>query len=295
MPTVSPVNAALALLILIGVPAPCRAVPLSQSADSLVQKAYREELAGRYGKAMDLLESQLTALNQQPAGAGRAARLLGALGLIQSQAVAYDGFSPDSAIATLHRARRLADSTGEARGLTDALTGTGWVHFWRAFQDTTVSWDVPLRYFHSADSIHRLLGDSVGIAQGHFRLGLIHERKGETDSMLVRYRTGEALARRRRYDLELSYLMRHLGGYFEEVTKQYDSALVYQRQSLALREKAGFRVGEVFALIAIGDVQRVAGRTQDARASYQEALRRAEKIGARRPLEAAREAVGRLQ
>ncbi len=263
--------------------------------DSLVQIAYREELAGRYGKAMDLLGDELTALKRQPGGARRAARLLGALGLIQSQAAAYDGFSRDSALTTLDRARHLADSTGEPRGLADALTGTGWVHYWRAFEDTTVSWDLPRRYFQSADSIHRVLGDSVGIAQGHFRLGLILERKGQTDSMLARYRTGEALARRRGYALELSYLVRHLGGYFEEVTKQYDSALVYQRQSLALREKAGFRPGEVFALIAIGDVQRVAGRTEDARASYREALRRAEKIGVRRPLEVAREAVGGLQ
>jgi hypothetical protein len=46
----------------------------------------------------------------------------------------------------------------------------------------------------------------------------------------------------------------------------------------------------VFALIAIGDVQRAAGRSHEARVSYREALRRAEQIGVRRPLVAAREA-----
>jgi Tetratricopeptide repeat len=262
----------------------------SPPTDSLLDRAYREELAGRYGKAVDLLKSGVTALEGRPGGAGLAARLLGALGLTLSQAVAYDGFPRDGAIAMLERARRLADSTGEVSGLAAALTGIGWVHYWTAFDDTTGSWDLPRRYFEAADSIYRLLGDSVGITQGYFRLGLIHERKGRTDSMMAFYRTGEALARRRGYDLELSYLVRHLGGYFEEVTKQYDSALVYQRESLALRERTNFRPGQVFALIAIGDLQRAAGRNQEARASYGEALHRAEQIGVRRPLAAAREA-----
>jgi hypothetical protein len=166
----------------------------SAAVDSLLERAYREELAGRYGKAVDLLELGVTALQGQSGDPRLSARLLGAMGLTQSQAVAYDSFPRDSALATLERARRLADSTGEARGLAAALTGIGWVHYWTGLEDTTVSWDLPRRYFKAADSIHRLQGDSVGIAQGYFRLGLIHERKGQTDSMMALYRAGEALA-----------------------------------------------------------------------------------------------------
>lgn len=259
--------------------------------NAVIASARRAELAGQYAAAMELLRATLGTVQGERGNAPRTARLLAALGLIQSEAAAYDGFSRDSAQATLERAHRSAVAAREPWALADALAGIGRLHYWAAFDDSTATWEVPRRYFQSSDSLYRILGDSAAMAQSRFRLALIYERKEQRDSALTLFREAEALAARLGYHLEHSYASRHIGYYLEEVTKQIDSALVYQRRSLELRERAGFRPGEVFALLAIGDVLRGAGRLEEARATYREALRRGEQVGVTRPLTMAREAM----
>lgn len=260
-------------------------------ANAVIASARRAELAGQYAAGMELLRATLATVQGDRANAARSARLLAALGLIQSEAAAYDGFSRDSAQSTLERAHRSAVAAQEPRALADALAGIGRLHYWAAFDDSTATWELPRRYFQSSDSLYRTLGDSAAMAQSKFRLALIYERKEQRDSALTLFREVEAVAARHSYHLEHSYASRHIGYYMEEVAKQVDSALVYHRRSLELRERAGFRPGEVFALLAIGDVLRGAGRMEEARATYREALRRGEQVGAKRPLTMAREAM----
>jgi tetratricopeptide (TPR) repeat protein len=183
----------------------------------------------------------------------------------------------DSAAA---QALRLADRSGEPRLIADAADVAGRVLYSRRINLAEGDYDRPLGHFKRALALRRTAGDTGGIVESMFRVGLIHERRDESAQAVAIYEEAMRLAGTG-YPLERSNLARHLA-YQYQGRGDLDRALELFTQSLELRERAGFALTRPSALTSIGDLHRHKGDYAMALEYGQRALAEAERLKAGR-------------
>jgi tetratricopeptide (TPR) repeat protein len=134
--------------------------------------------------------------------------------------------------------------------------------------------DLPLAYFNRALELRKAAGDTAGVVESMFRVGLIHERKDESEHAVAIYEAAMRLAGDA-YPLQRSNLARHLA-YQRQAEGDLDLALKWFLESLELRDRAGFMLTRPSALTSIADVYRHKGDYDRAL----EQLRRADSLAA---------------
>jgi tetratricopeptide (TPR) repeat protein len=260
--------------------------------DTLLTVAERQHYAGRLDSARGTLAEAEAAAGSGTASAGRLARVWVSRGLVwlSQTTVSNRGYAEaDSAAA---RALELAEKSGDSLLIADAAELTGRVLYSRRINLDQGDYDAPLRHFERALRLRRAGADTGGTVDALFRVGLIHERRGEGATAVELYEKGMRLAGSG-YPLERSNLARHLG-YQHLRAENLDRALSYLEESFDLRERAGAVLLRSPALASIGEVYRRKGDYSRARDYVSRALAEAERMGASRFVAQALLALGRI-
>lgn len=190
-------------------------------------------------------------------------------------------------------ALRFAERSRDPRLMADAADAAGRVLYSRRINLAQGDYELPLAHFRRALELRQAAGDTRGVVESMFRVGLIHERKDEPDQAIALYEEAMRLAGDR-YPLERSNLARHLA-YQHQGRGELDRALELFTRSLELREQAGFVLTRPSALTSIGDLHRRKGEYDRALDYGRRALAEAERLGASRFVVGALISLGQTQ
>ena len=158
----------------------------------------------------------------------------------------------------------------------------------------TKDWKKPRAAFESVLAVREKLGDSRGISETLFYLGLTYEQDGQPDPAFERYTKSLAIAEKEKNIILESYVRRHMAGIQEE-RGELDAARKNIDLEVELRRKGGFLVGVPFALRHKADFVAAHGPGKaEAVKILEEAASLAEKCGSTRGLYLVRTDLSRL-
>lgn len=204
--------------------------------------------AGRLDDALALLADAHPA---QPTSASLSLLLL--RGRILADQVFHAGRGYGEAVASLSEAHALAEQLGDERAAIDARELLALAEYYSAQQGGAENYAQLLTRFEETLARHEALGDSRGMAESLFHVGLMHERLHENDQARLAYERSYVLAKEHGHPRERSYAARHLG-YASFAAGDLSAAQQYLEESLALRQELGCALILPLAHIAVGDV-----------------------------------------
>jgi tetratricopeptide (TPR) repeat protein len=243
----------------------------SATISDLCSRADALHRAGRLDDALALLGSVgRPVLVASGALAGESVRSALLRARILTDRIFHANRGYDEAVATLEATVALADQLGEGRSAATALDLLGMADYYRVLQAGSTDYGASLGRFRAAMARREALGDTRGVAESLFHVGLVHERLAQYDQALDNYRRAYALAKEHDYRLELSYAARHLAGGALE-TGDLDAALALFAESLALRQELGYTLLLPLAHIALGEVMLARNDADSAAQEYERA------------------------
>ncbi len=255
------------------------AAPAADPLDTLLATAEHHHRAGRLQEANRALAAAENAARRAGSAAAqaRAWTLSGTVRLTETTAMNTGYAEADTAAA---RALRFAEQAKDPRLLADAHELTGRVLYSRRINLAQGDYAEPSDHFRRSLELRQQVGDTRGVIESLFRVGLIHERKGEDAEAFDTYQRAWRMAGDR-YPLERSNLARHLA-YQHQRRGDLDEALELFQESLRLREEAGFELTRAPALTSIGDLYREKKDHERALDYGRRALTEAQRVGAKR-------------
>lgn len=209
-----------------------------------------------------------------------------------SQTTAQNSGYPE-AEAAAKRAIEFAEKSNGAWVIADAYELAGRIAYSRRINLGEGDYEAPLDYWQKSLTLRRKVNDTRGVIESLFRVGLIHERKDQSEKAIALYQEALRTAGEK-FPLERSNAYRHLA-YQRQGQGDFDTALRYFEQSLALREEAGFVLTRSPALNSIGDLYRRMKNYERALEYNQRAFDEAEKLGAPRFMVMALISIGETQ
>jgi tetratricopeptide (TPR) repeat protein len=226
---------------------PLTATEIDRRADTLTVR-------GRWDEARGLVDRGLSDARARGDRAGEA-RLLLRRGRTLTDQTRHRGGDRAPALTDLTAARQVAESAEDPELIADSVDGLGMHRFvqWFSSQDAADLTGAD-ELFRQALAIREPRGDSGGLAESHFHVGLVHQMRGEHDAAQKQFEIALAVAERIRDELRMSYALRHLG-YMAEVRRDWATAEDCYRRSLELREKVGFGAGVAAALVTLAEIR----------------------------------------
>jgi tetratricopeptide (TPR) repeat protein len=289
MRVIRPAPVILAILLCVFGAAESRA---ASRVDRLLDQSESLRRAGRPADALHILKeaNSLIFAEASPVERGR-------LHLQLARCAYYDaslaGAPQDGNIKRFQAVLREAEILEDERLLADARDQLGLAIYSRDFRKNGM--EEPRRLFEQALDTRRKLRDQRGVAESLFHMGLTFENKKDPSPEELRRAVAsheEALliAEGGGYDIEASYAVRHLAGHKQDAG-DLDAALAGFERSLMLRTRAGYHIYLAPALMTIGDVWKDKGNMDKAREFYERALTEADRLGAQRFQESAKQAL----
>lgn len=139
-----------------------------------------------------------------------------------------------------------------------------------------------LELFERALALRRELGDERGIAESLFHVGLVHQVvRGDSPASREFFQESYDRARALGDELLMSYAIRHVA-FADQEAGDLEAAERGFRESLELRERAGWVAGVGAAQLALGQLYGELGRLEDALAYLERARETLASIGADR-------------
>jgi tetratricopeptide (TPR) repeat protein len=243
---------------------------------STVRLARAEVMRGDLERGRMLLGSAIERADAEADAAGKAT-LQAELALVLAEESFYTRTGMERALRLAAEAQAGAHAAGARDVKARAVHAEGFLRYGDLLWADAKDFHVPRELFSRSRQLFTEVGDSSGVAQETFFIGLTEEQEGHSERAGPLYSEARTLAEKIGDRSTLSYAYRHLGG-LAEARGDLDQALDLQRRSLALREEIGFTRLVPFALIAVGDLERKKGLLGDARASYGRALGLAEQM-----------------
>jgi tetratricopeptide (TPR) repeat protein len=230
------------------------------------------------------------------------------------------------------QAQKEALANGDEKSIATALSATGKMLYYCNLNTGGNDYPEARKLMRQALALYEKLGDTHGIAQALFFIGLTYERQGEEEQARGCYR--QALDIAREYDDKwvISEVTRHMSGL--NLGKDTDTSLRYALESLRLREETGFKralpsahllLSSVYmardeldqaweqirlardlaeemnlrgslmsVLLAQGEIQQKQGRPDKARASFEKAGALADELGLAYGIATAKASLARL-
>jgi tetratricopeptide (TPR) repeat protein len=262
---------------------------------NLIEASEAVRRAGRPADALHMLELADAVVASPAAPLDRARLQLQRVRCNYYQA-SLAGTPQDANIEELRALLTQAGKLADARLLADVRDNLGLAIYSRDFRQNGM--EEPRQLFEQALAARRKLDDRRGIAESLFHLGLTLENKKDPSADELRravasHEEALSIAAAGGFDIEASYAVRHLAGHKQDAG-QLDEALAGFERSLMLRTRAGYVIYLAPALMAVGDVWKAKGNTSKAREYYERALAEADRLGASRFQQAAKEALATL-
>ncbi|MEY9895227.1 tetratricopeptide (TPR) repeat protein [Catenulispora sp. MAP12-49] len=188
----------------------------------------------------------------------------------------------DEAQETLERARQQAVTDDDRRAEAAALDKLAMVLHYRALENNrdTSNAEAEEALFRRALAIQREIGDQAGAAESLFGIGLVHQvLLHDWDTAMPYYREALPLADQHADAYVRSECYRHLGFYHFAEKHDADTALENLHISLRLREEWGDPRSVAGGTLAIGQIEMLAGRYEDAIGHLRTAVEQMERAG----------------
>ena len=245
---------------------------------------------GRLGDALHLLGNaqSLLAAPEVPLRSRLALALLNGRVLIVDHFLNRGEAAP--VFAAIEGAAQLAAASDDQRGIADAASLLGQARYFvtvvAARKNNTPlngapgdgMYDAALADQQRALELREALGDTRGISESCFQLGVIYERWGQYERALGYYGRARALADRYNHAFEKTEPARHVA--FAALREgKLDRALTLAEEALALREAAGFRLYQPLDHLLIRDVALARGDLAQAQRSGERAMELAHVLG----------------
>lgn len=235
---------------------------------------------GNLDTAVSLLESNVEVLAIGKVTLEDRARFQVQRGKMLYYQGAIAGTDSGSALPVLLDAQKLAQSSKDNGCLAKVLDLIGLVSYSQAFSNG--NFEKPREYFRQALELRRPLDDRQGICESLLHLGWIYQNKDnrtqeDRQAALTYFRQANALATAGGFELEESYILRHIAAEHQE-DGDWEQALTGFEKSLALREQIGYKVYQPTAHLTIGQLHQVRQRLDQALGYYQRAYELAEQM-----------------
>lgn len=188
----------------------------------------------------------------------------------------------DAARAALQEARAQAVAEGDRRVEAAALDKLAMVLHYEALDNDrdASNADAEEALFQEALAIQREIGDLAGVAESLFGVGLVHQvLRQDWASAMPFYREALPLADQHADAYVRSECYRHLGFYYSAEEHDADAALEHLNTSQRLREEWGDARSSAIGVLAIGQIELIAGRHADAAGHLREAQEQMERAG----------------
>lgn len=251
----------------------------SDSLDTLLRTAEAHHFRGALKEAHAALATadSMAKRRSEPTALARVWLTWAGVWISQTTATNAGYLEADSSAA---RALRYAEQARDPKLIADATDLRGRALYSRKINLGEGDYDQPLADFSRALELRKDAADTAGVVESMFRVGLIHERKDESEQAVAMYEAAMRLAGDA-YPLERSNLARHLA-YQRQAEEDLDLALKWFFESLRLRDRAGFVLTRPSALTSIADVYRLKGDHERALEYGTRAMVEAERLGATR-------------
>lgn len=246
----------------------------------------------------------------------------------------------DQMLSAIEQARSLSEEMLNTRSLADSLSLLSQARYFTAvnaassLSSTDADYGDVLASQQQALCLRESLGDSRGIAESLFYIGLVHERQQQYDLAQDYYLRVRSIAETHGHRFEGCEAARHLGG-IAWYRGNLNLALARAKEALALREEINFqlylpfdhlllaqvylamedlthawlhyqeaealasklelRQAELYALLGLGDVLERQGQLAHAAASYEHALALAQELQIKRAIGRAAECLQRCR
>lgn len=223
------------------------------AADALAAIGRARYYDGRLAEARGLLGTALALLDSPELIARQRLKLT----LLYGQVALVEYFlmrGPDAepVFAAIRQAQQLAEASQDQQGLADALGLRGQAHYFASVVASRVQgrpvsgvpgdgqYDDALRYQEQALALRQALGDTRGLSESSFQIGVVYERWEQYARSQEYYHRAYELAERGEHRFEMTEPARHFA--FQALRAgDLDQALARALHALALREAAGFR------------------------------------------------------
>lgn len=246
---------------------------------------------GRLAEARGLLGGAVALLAAPEAPARERLRLL----LLYGQVALVEyflmrGADAEPVFAAIRQAQQLAEASQDQQGLADALGLLGLAHYFASVvasraQGRPVSgapgdgqYDDALHYQEQALELRQAIGDTRGMSESLFQIGVVYERWAQYAQSQEYYRRAYELAERGQHLLEKTEPARHCAIQALRAG-DLDQALDCARNALALREAAGFRPYLPLDHLLLRDIYLARGETAQSERHAQSAQALAETLG----------------
>jgi tetratricopeptide (TPR) repeat protein len=268
----------------------------AERVDNLIETSETVRRAGRPADALHMLELADPLLGAEASPLDRA-RLRLQRARCGYYRASLAGAPQDANIAEAREILAEAAKLADERLLADVRDHLGLAIYSRDFRQNDM--EEPRRLFQQALAARRKLADRRGIAESLFHVGLTLENRKDPSADELRravasHQEALSIADGGGFDIEASYAVRHLAGHQQDAGR-LDEALAGFERSLMLRTRAGYLIYLAPALIAVGDVWKAKGDAAKAREHYVRALAEADRLGAARFQEAAKEALATVR
>jgi tetratricopeptide (TPR) repeat protein len=188
----------------------------------------------------------------------------------------------DEAEATLQEACQQAAAAGDRRTEAAALDKLAMVLHLRALANNrdASNADAEEALFEQALTIQRKIDDQAGAAESLFGIGLVHQvLRQDWNAAMPYYREALPLADQHADAYVRSECYRHLGFYYFAEEHDADSALEHLHTSQRLREEWGDPRSVSSGMLAIGQIELLAGRHADAAVHLRTAVEQMQRAG----------------
>lgn len=190
----------------------------------------------------------------------------------------------DEAQTTLDAARDRAAADGDRRTEAAALDKLAMVLHYRALANNrdASNADAEEALFQQALAVRREIGDLGGVAESLFGLGLVHQvLRRDWAAAMPLFREALELADQHADAYVRSECHRHVGFYYFAEERDADKSLEHLHESQRLREEWGDPRSIAGGTLAIGQIELLAGRHEDAAVHLRQAVEQLEQAGVR--------------
>lgn len=168
--------------------------------------------------------------------------------------------------AALNRALEYAEASGDASLIGVAWDSKGMAEHARFLNNGRFKEpEYEMEFFERGLKVREQVGEPRGLAESFFHLGLVHQVvRGDSVTGEPYFAQSYDLAKQANDKVMQSYAIRHLA-YGRADKGEMPAALDGFRESLQLREEAGFTPGVAMALFVLGEVEGEHGDKEQAR------------------------------
>ncbi|GLV55254.1 hypothetical protein KDH_21010 [Dictyobacter sp. S3.2.2.5] len=235
---------------------------------------------GKLHQAHQLLEKGMQLIKEETGVSpqSRSSFLLHA-GILQAKSIIYLGHKAATALATLSRARELAETIDDEKLLINIIDWTGQALYFQALNthEDEADFQTSLQHFNDALDRRQQSNDAWGICESIFNIGRVHQNSGDNSQAYTHFAKALEIAEVQNHQILMAEILLHLGVCIQEMGK-LEEARSSLMLGMTMREELNIRVDLPFTYMNMGDLEQVMTNMEQAELYYRKAAMLAQEM-----------------